>query len=84
MSMILLLTLGAVQTRWFFKNPRQLVEHRFGQRVKFWNPTTSSPGPVDSLHSCDERRIKFSDLQVKFQSIIDTGKDDHGVMAVFP
>ena len=29
------------------------------ERIKFWNPTASSPVPVDSPRSRDEIRLKF-------------------------
>ena len=29
------------------------------ERIKFWNPTASSPVPVESPRSRDESRLKF-------------------------
>ena len=74
-----------VQTRCFFKNPRQPVKRGFG--CKGLNFGIPSRVHCYRWILCVPR-IKvtrnFPDLQVKFQHIIDDGKDRRGVIAVFP
>ena len=69
----------------FFKNPRQRVERRFGWKgLNFGIPPRVHPYRWILRVSVMKVVGNFSDLQVKFQHIIDDGKDSHGVIMIFP